>query len=77
MPDGETWLAWTASTDNTTPQRYIQYQLFVNGVLDNWGIGFTNDIVYGEPMSTNVYSVVAIDENGNASGPATLSIDNF
>jgi hypothetical protein len=75
--DGETWLSWTASTDNTTPQRYVQYRLYVNGVLDNWGLGFTNDIVYGEPMSQNVYSVEAIDENGNVSARSSITIDNF
>jgi len=77
MPDGETWLSWTASTDNTTPQRYIQYRLYVNGVLDNWGLGFTSDIVYGEPMAQNVYSVEAIDENDNVSQRSSITIDNF
>lgn len=76
MPDGETWLQWTASTDNTTPQKYILYRIFINGVQDNAGFGLS-DIVYGPPMSTNTYSVTATDENGNESAPATIVIDNF
>jgi chitodextrinase len=74
--DGETWLAWEASTDDRTPQHVIEYRIFVNGVLDNRGAGGTWDIVYGPPLSFNTYSIVAVDASANQSAPATIVVDN-
>jgi chitodextrinase len=33
--DGETWLFWDQSTDNVTPQPFIRYDVYVNGVFDH------------------------------------------
>ena len=76
MPDGETWLSWTQSTDDLTLQSLIRYDVFVNGVFDSGVMGFGRQIVYGTPLSFNEYSVVAVDESGNRSAPATIVVDN-
>jgi hypothetical protein len=31
---------------------------------------------YGNPFSQNTYTVIAIDEAGNESAPATIVVDN-
>jgi fibronectin type III domain protein len=76
-PDGETWLDWDASADGQSSSSFIVYRLYINGVLDNTLFGYTNDIVYGDPQSNNVYSITATDENGNTSAPSTITVPNF
>lgn len=76
MPDGETWLRWTQSTDDTTAQPFIRYDIFVNGTFDSSVVGFDRQVVYGTPLSFNTYTVVAVDESGNESAPASVVIDN-
>jgi hypothetical protein len=73
FPDGETWLFWEESTDNADPQDVIQYEIFVNGVLDHTVAGYGRTIVYGVPGALNTYEVVAVDAASNRSAPAILT----
>jgi chitinase len=72
--DGETWLRWVASTDNNTPAERIVYRVIVNGVLDHTLLGYTRSIVYVPVGQTSRIDVVAVDEAGNASAPATVAV---
>jgi chitodextrinase len=71
--DGETWLFWDPSTDNVDPQFAIRYEVYVNGVLDSTLMGYTRQIVYGNPGVFNTFQVIAMDSAGNRSAPATLT----
>jgi chitinase len=71
--DGETWLFWDQSTDNVTPQPFIRYDVYVNGVFDHSLTGHGNTVVYGNPGVLNTYQVIAVDASGNQSAPASLT----
>lgn len=75
--DGETWLFWDQSTDAVTAQSLIEYKIFLNGTYDHSTVGFGRTILYGTPNSQNTYTVIAVDESGNESAPATIVVDNF
>ncbi len=75
-PDGETWLFWTQSTDDTTPQSLIQYDVYVNGVLDHSLVGRGSTILYGNPNSLNTIAIIAVDTSGNESVPVSIVVDN-
>jgi chitodextrinase len=73
----EAMVFWGNSTDNVTRQEHIQYYLYVNGQFD----GAT---VYPYPRQFSMYltagnvntiEVFAVDEAGNRSAPATMTID--
>jgi chitodextrinase len=75
--DTEAMVFWGNSTDNVTAQEYIRYELYVNGQFD----GAT---VYPYSRQFNMYltrgivntiEVYAVDEAGNRSTPATMTID--
>lgn len=72
--DAEFWLSWTESTDNVTPQDFIRYDVYVNGELSDiqFGTG-ANSINYGNFGEFNTVEVIAVDEAGNESAPATLT----
>ena len=72
--DGETWLSWIASTDNNTPASRIVYRVIVNGVLDHTLLGYTRTILYVPVGQTSRIDVVAVDEAGNESAPATIFV---
>jgi hypothetical protein len=72
--DGETWLSWVASTDNNTPASRIVYRVIVNGVLDHTLLGYTRSILYVPVGQTSRIDVVAVDEAGNQSAPATVMV---
>jgi hypothetical protein len=72
--DGETWLFWTASTDDNTPASNIVYRVLVNGVLDHELRGHTRAILYVPVGQTSRIDVVAVDEAGNESDPATIFV---
>jgi hypothetical protein len=72
--DGETWLRWIASTDNNTPASRIVYRVLVNGVPDHELVGQTRTILYVPVGQTSRIDVVAVDEAGNQSAPATISV---
>ena len=60
---------WTESTDDFTPQEYIRYELYVNGVWLGGTIGSGHLTDYGQP-GQNLIEVIAVDEAGNKSSAA-------
>jgi chitodextrinase len=74
--DGETWLIWTESTDDTTPQDLIVYKVFMNGAFNQSIMGFNRMIEYGVPNSHNVWTIIAVDANGNESAPVSITTNN-
>jgi chitodextrinase len=72
--DGETWLFWTASSDNNTPASRLVYRVIVNGVVDHTLTGTTRTILYVPVGRTSRIDVVAVDEAGNQSAPATIFV---
>ena len=73
----EAMVFWGNSTDNVTPQEHIGYYLYLNGQFD----GATVD-PYPHQFSmyltlgiVNTIEVYAVDEAGNRSAPATMTID--
>jgi chitinase len=75
FPDGETWLFWDQSTDDQTPQSLIQYDVYLNGVLDHTIVGFGRTILYATVGVFNTIEIVAVDAAGNQSPPATYTVD--
>ncbi len=72
--DAEFWLSWTESTDNVTPQGFIRYDVYVNGELSDIQVGTgARSINYGNQGEFNTVEVIAVDEAGNESAPATLT----
>ena len=71
----ETWLTWGQSTDDQTPQSLIKYEVYVNDVLDHTLIARGETVLYGTAGIINVFKVIAVDESGNRSAPATFTID--
>jgi chitodextrinase len=73
----EAMVFWGDSTDNVTAPEHIKYYLYVNGVFDGATIypykrQFTMYLTLG---IVNTIEVYAIDEAGNRSAPATMTID--
>jgi len=66
---GEAWLSWTQSTDDTDPQSLIEYEIYVNGVLSPLPVsaGVDEDFVYATASGANVFTVKAVDRAGNTS----------
>jgi chitodextrinase len=70
---GEAWLSWDASTDDTDPQGYIRYEVFFNDFHhdDDGAIGSTGTIAYCRVVTGPAQIVVrAIDTSGNVSEPS-------
>jgi hypothetical protein len=73
----EAMVFWSHSTDNVTPQEHIRYELYLNGQFDGATIDpyphqFT---MYLTPGIVNTIEVYAVDEAGNRSAAATMTID--
>ena len=73
----EAMVFWANSTDNVTPQEHIRYYLYVNGQFDGATVApyphqFTMYLTLG---IVNTIEVYAVDEAGNRSAPATMTID--
>jgi hypothetical protein len=74
--DGETWLSWSASSDNATPTGLIVYEVYLNGRFDQGiGGGDTQAILYADLGVVNTIEVIAVDGAGNRSAPATVTVD--
>jgi chitodextrinase len=66
-------LFWTQSVDNQTPQASIIYEVYMNGVLDHTTTG-GRAILYATQAGANVFTVIAVDQAGNKSAPASVTI---
>lgn len=66
----ELWLAWTAATDDVTPAAGIEYEVRVNGAINEVFSGGNRAVAYTEVLGANVVTVVAVDAAGNASAPS-------
>ncbi len=66
-------VTWTQSTDNVDPQSVISYDIYLNGVRDDFQVGRGQSTVYGV-AGENKLTVVAIDANGNRSAPASFTL---
>jgi hypothetical protein len=66
-------LFWTESFDNQTPQAAIAYEVYLNGVLDHATSG-GRAILYATRGGENTFTVIAVDDAGNRSTPATITI---
>ena len=64
-------LFWTQSVDNQTSQASIVYEVYQNGVLDHTIIGVGRTILYANQAGENTFTVIAVDEAGNKSAPAS------
>jgi hypothetical protein len=71
---GEVWLGWTEATDNSDTQGFIEYEIWVNGVLSPLGVssGIDVDFVYANNHGDNFFKVVAVDRAGNSSSPSNV-----
>jgi hypothetical protein len=73
--DAEFELSWAESTDNVTPQDFVRYDVYLNGVLSDVQVGTgARSINYGNFGEWNIVEVYAVDEAGNRSSPATLTL---
>ena len=73
----EAMVFWGNSQDNVTSQEHIRYYLYLNGHFDGATIDpypqqFTMYLTLG---IVNTIEVYAVDEAGNRSAPATMTID--
>jgi chitodextrinase len=73
----EAMVFWGNSTDNVTAQEHIRYDLLLNGQFDGATIypyrrQFSMYLTIG---IVNTIEVYAVDEAGNRSAPATMTID--
>jgi len=67
----EITLHWTQSIDNQTPQASIVYEVYENGVLDHTVTGVGRTVTYADQAGANTFTVIAVDEAGNRSEPAS------
>ena len=65
----ELWLRWSASTDDG-PASGIEYEVRVNGVINEVIPVGTQTVTYTEVLGPNTVTIVAVDQAGNASAPS-------
>jgi hypothetical protein len=75
MGDGarEINLYWDESFDNQTAQASIAYEIYQNGVLDHT-TGGGRAILYATSAGANTFTVIAVDDAGNRSEAASITI---
>jgi len=66
-------LFWTQSFDNQTAQASIGYEVYLNDVLDDTTC-CDRAILYATHGGENVLTVIAVDDAGNRSAPASITI---
>jgi hypothetical protein len=66
-------LFWIQSFDNQTPQASIAYEVYLNGVLDDTTC-CDRAILYATHGGENTFTVIAVDDAGNRSVPASITI---
>jgi chitodextrinase len=68
--DCEVVLAWDQSTDNMDPQNAIEYEFYLNGVLNDLAIGIGQMLTYGlRGAESSTFTLRAVDRSGNTSPP--------
>jgi chitodextrinase len=73
----ELWLRWTASTDDVDPASTIDYEVRINGRINEVDTGFAGTVTYTEVHGPNTVTVVAVDRAGNASAPSNaITVNN-
>ena len=71
----ELWLRWSAATDDVLAASAIEYEVRVNGVINEVIPGGTQTVAYTEVLGANNVTIVAVDRAGNASAPSnTLTV---
>jgi len=70
---GEINLFWTQSFDNQTPQASLAYEVYQNGVLDHT-ICCDRAILYATSSGASTFTVIAVDDAGNRSESASITI---
>ena len=75
IADCEVMFFYSPSTDNVTPHELMLYKLFLTGVMVQGRVGGSSMIEYGSFDGPNVFELIAFDEAGNASEPATAIIE--
>ena len=65
----ELWLRWSGSTDDG-PASGIEYEVRVNGVINEVIPVGTQTVTYTEVLGPNTITIVAVDQAGNASAPS-------
>ena len=73
---GEAIVSWNPSTSANEPQADIQYDFYIDGVLDSYDgtVGDTTDVYIfprGATEPAQVW-VVAVDNHGNISAPSNV-----
>ena len=63
-------MRWTASTDDVEVASGIEYEVRVNGAINEVIPGGTQTVTYTEVLGANTVTVVAVDQAGNASIPS-------
>jgi chitodextrinase len=66
----ELWLRWSAATDDVEPASTIEYEVRVNGRINEVIPGGTQTVAYTEVLGANAVTIVAVDRAGNASAPS-------
>jgi chitodextrinase len=66
----ELWLRWTASSDDIEAASSIEYEVRVNGAINEVDTGGTATVAYTEVLGANAVTIVAVDRAGNASAPS-------
>jgi len=66
-------LFWDQSFDNQTAQASIDYEVYLNGRLDHV-TGGDRTVLYANRSGENTFTVVAVDDAGNRSRPASITI---
>ena len=66
-------LFWIQSFDNQTAQASLAYEVYLNGVLDDTTC-CDRAVLYATHGGENVLTVIAVDDAGNRSTPASITI---
>jgi chitinase len=75
----EIWTQWTAATDDSASAAQLEYELRINGRINEVIPGGTFTVTYTEVLGANTVTIVAVDPAGNASPPsnAITAITNW
>jgi hypothetical protein len=66
----ELLLEWTQSSDNVDPVTSIEYEIRINGLINEVATGATKWVAYTDIPGANTITIVAVDQAGNASAPS-------